>query len=98
MTESNMAPGAEHDHRSGCDDEEQVECPDCDGKGKLNKSVCCDALIKWADIAARKFICEKCSGHCDKVECETCEGTGEIDLRQFKAIKAEEKEDSQANE
>lgn len=44
MTNSNMAPGSEHDHRSGCDDEHEVDCPTCDGDGEIGGFECgsCD--------------------------------------------------------
>ena len=60
---SNMAPGAEHDTRSGCDDD--------------------------------MIVCKFCKG--DDDQCPHCED-GIISKREYDAIRAEQKEDEQANE
>jgi DnaJ-class molecular chaperone len=50
------------------------ECPDCKGEGIFEESECCGAAIKWTDI------CSKCGEHTNETECETCGGTGEIEM------------------
>jgi len=50
-----------------------MECPDCEGIGTFEESNCCDAKIIHSDI------CSACGEHCDRQECERCNGTGIIE-------------------
>lgn len=54
---------------------EMKVCPDCNGNME-ELSACCGAPID-SDI----LICSDCKDHSDIVQCETCNGTGEIPER-----------------
>ena len=65
-------------------------CPDCEGE-PLDESNCCGAKIILGDI------CSKCHEHCEPAKCETCEGTGEVDMDAQKAQAREDAEESKAD-
>jgi hypothetical protein len=52
-----------------------VECPECEGEGKVHFS-CCGDDIKGNDTD----LCPTCLEHCgdDGEDCDLCEGTGEV--------------------
>jgi len=76
--DSNLPAGAEEDPNAPFNDD-SIDCPDCNGEGIFNESECCGAEIKWTDI------CSECLEHCDESECETCDGTGDVSERKYKA-------------
>jgi hypothetical protein len=51
-------------------------CPDCEGLGIFeNISNCCDAA-REPDLE----LCYNCHGHCGPAICETCKGTGKVEM------------------
>jgi len=53
----------------------KIDCPDCGGNGCTGVSNCCGAMI-YDDTD----ICSDCHEHSDD-ECETCSGTGKVELK-----------------
>lgn len=49
-------------------------CPDCEGNDE-RLSICCGA-----NIDSDHLICYECREHSDIAECETCDGTGIVEI------------------
>ena len=71
------------------------QCPDCSGDGE-KLSDCCGASIKGnGDNDSSDYgICPQCRDHCSFTACETCGGTGDVeltdeDIQNLKEIAAE---------
>ena len=74
----------ENQEPPGSDD---VDCPDCEGEGKVMESNCCGAAMD-EDTG----ICLDCHDHCEPAKCETCDGTGKVgrpSKREMAELKAE---------
>ena len=56
------------------DEDESVECPDCEGTGMIAESNCCGSKILEPDI------CAHCKEHTEKSVCDRCDGTGYLDV------------------
>lgn len=69
------------------------ECPDCEGEGTILLSNCCGA-----EMDEDTLMCSKCHDHCDKSVCETCDGTGQIDIKAAKAEAYQEYLENKADE
>ena len=93
--ESNMAPGAENDPRSGCDDD-MVDCPHCeDGY----EDIVCGSCSGSGEGMWDGSTCRTCKGRGEgRYECQTCDGAGDIYMSHYDDIKELEKEEDQANE
>jgi hypothetical protein len=70
-----------------------VDCPDCKGETE-ELSICCGAMID-SDM----LICYECKEHSDIAVCETCDGTGsiEIDREDLREDAADRKHDENNN-
>ena len=83
----------EYDNQLPPEAPDDVECPDCEGTGKLQQSNCCGANVD-SDI----LICSDCKEHCDLDECERCEGTGNVNIEKEKQQAYEEWLERKADE
>jgi RecJ-like exonuclease len=84
------------------DDGIHETCPDCEGDGILNITDCCGAKPSGnGDCDSLDFgICPECHEYCDYgVKCETCNGTGEVEInKQDLREQAEEEAADEATE
>lgn len=74
-------------------EDDNVDCPDCDGSGKVDLSNCCGA-----DVDSDILICSKCHEHCDLSDCDTCEGTGQVSAKNERAKAYEEYLENKADQ
>jgi len=57
-------------------DPDWMWCPDCNGEGCFeDKSDCCDAK-REPDMG----LCYECHDHCEPQECQSCGGTGKVEI------------------
>ena len=82
-----------YDNMMPPDDGPELECPDCDGTGKIQQSNCCGASVD-SDI----LICSDCKEHCELDECSRCEGTGNLNVEREKQEAEEEYWERKADE
>jgi len=54
-------------------EDNRIECPTCEGSGRLNMSDCCEAEI------VSEVMCSKCGEICEPAKCTTCEGDGVVE-------------------
>lgn len=64
--------GAENDPNAPWNQKDN-ECPDCEGAKKVCVSDCCGE-----DFDEDTGICPYCKEHCNKSDCETCDGQGHL--------------------
>jgi hypothetical protein len=56
-------------------------CPDCDGNNELLSDCCGASDESNGDGCLSDYgICPECREHCEFIACETCGGSGEIEI------------------
>jgi hypothetical protein len=64
-----------------------MACPDCDGDGELLSDCCGASKIGNGDNDSIDYgICPECGDHCSFNACETCVGTGEVEMNEDEII------------
>jgi hypothetical protein len=60
-----------------------MDCPDCDGDGEMFSDCCGVPGRSNGDSCTEDFgICPECGDHCTYSPCDTCGGTGEVEMNE----------------